>query len=45
MMSAKFASLGPIKLKITWNKGYDVIIFVHNATNKVLFYHITQIAL
>ena len=36
MMSGKLATLGPIKLKLTWNKGYDAIISVH---------HVTQISL
>ena len=36
MMSAKMAT--PVLLKITvfWNKGYDVIISVHEVTNKIL---------
>ena len=36
MMSAKMAT--PALLKITgfWNKGYDVIIYVHDVTNKIL---------
>ena len=28
MMSAKMATLGLLKIKIDWNKGYDVIIAV-----------------
>ena len=36
MMSAKLGTLGFFKLKVTWNKGYDVIIFVHDLTNKIL---------
>ena len=36
MMSGKLATLGLIKLKLTWNKGYDAIISVH---------HVTQISL
>ena len=28
MMLAKLATLGLLKLKVSWNKGYDVIIFV-----------------
>ena len=35
-MSAKMASLDLFKIKVFWNKGYDVIIFVHDVTNKVL---------
>ena len=36
MMSAKMAV--PVLFKITgfWNKGYDVIIYVHDVTNKIL---------
>ena len=34
MMSAKMASLGPLKIKISWNKGYDVIIFVYEVISK-----------
>ena len=33
MMSA---TLGLPKIKAFWNEGYDVIIFVHDVTNKVL---------
>ena len=36
MMSAKLASLGLLKIKLCWNKGYDVIISVDNVTNKIL---------
>ena len=35
-MSAKLATLGLLKIKVTWNNGYDVIIFVHDVTNKIL---------
>ena len=34
MISAKLATLGPLKIKLFRNKGYDVIISVHEATNK-----------
>ena len=37
MMSAKLAALGFLKIKVFWNKGYDVIISVHDiVTNKIL---------
>ena len=36
MMSAKIATQGLLKIKIFWNKGYDVIISVHCVTNKIL---------
>ena len=43
MMSAKMATLGLPKLRVFWNKGYDVIISVHDATSK--FYRVIQIIL
>ena len=36
MMSAKLATLDLFKLKVTWNKGYDVIVFVHDVNNNIL---------
>ena len=30
MMSVKIATLGLLKIKLFWNKGYDVIIYVHD---------------
>ena len=36
MMSAKMATLGLLKIKIFCKKGYDVIISVHDVTNKIL---------
>ena len=36
MMSAKLASLGLLKIKVFWNKGYDVIISIHDVTNQIL---------
>ena len=36
MMSAKLATLGLLKIKVFWNKGYDVMISSHNVTNKIL---------
>ena len=30
------ASVGFLQLKVFWSKGYDVIIYVHDITNKVL---------
>ena len=36
MMSAKLANLDLLKIKVTWNKGYDAITFVHDVTNKIL---------
>ena len=36
MMSAKMATPSLLKIKIFWNKGYDVIIYVYDVTNKIL---------
>ena len=36
MMSAKLATLGLLKVKVFWNKGYDVIISVCDVTKKFL---------
>ena len=32
MMSAKMATPLLLKIKVFWNKGYDVIIYVHDVT-------------
>ena len=37
MMSAKLATLGYLKTKVFWNKGYDIMIFVNDVTSKILF--------
>ena len=39
MISAKLATLVLLKLKITSNKVYDVIIFVHDVTNTISSRH------
>ena len=44
MMSAKLANLGLLKINIFWNKGYDVMIFVHDVSNKILSYDSNYIA-
>ena len=36
MISAKMSALGLLKIKVLWNRGYDVIISVHDVTNKIL---------
>ena len=36
MMSAKIAILGLLKIKVVWNKGYDVINYVYDVTNEIL---------
>ena len=35
-MSAKMSTPGFLKINVFWNKGYDVIIYVDDITNKVL---------
>ena len=36
MMSVKVTTPGLLKTKLFWNKGYDVIISVHDVNNKIL---------
>ena len=36
MMSSKLDTLGLLKIKLFWNKGYEVIISVHDVSNKIL---------
>ena len=36
MMSAKLATLGLLKIKVFWNKGYEVITSVSDVTNEIL---------
>ena len=36
MISTKLATPGLLKIKVFWSKGYDVIISVHDVTNKIL---------
>ena len=36
MMSAKLTTLGFLKIKVFWNKGYDVIFSAYDVTNKIL---------
>ena len=36
MMSAKMATLGLFKIKVFWNKGYDVITSVYEVINRNL---------
>ena len=35
MRSAKLTTLGFLKIKVFWNKGYDGIIFVHDVISKI----------
>ena len=43
MIPAKTTIPGLLKIKVFLNKGYDVIIFVHDVPAK--FYHVIQIIL
>ena len=36
MIPPKMATLGLLKTKVFWNKCYDVIIYIHDFTNKIL---------
>ena len=36
MMSAKMVTLGFLKIQVFLNKGCDIIVFVYDATNKIL---------
>ena len=36
MMPPNLVTLGLLKLKVLGKKGYDVIIFIHDVTNKIL---------
>ena len=36
IMSGKMANLGFLKIKVFENKDYDVIISLHDVTNKIL---------
>ena len=43
MISAKVATLGLLKMKVFWNKGHDIIIYVHHVPTK--FYYVAEIIL
>ena len=43
MMSARLATLGLLKIKVFLNKCYDVIIYVHEVTNKMLSFKLNYI--
>ena len=36
MMPAKMDTPDLLKTKVFWNEGYDILIFVHDLTNKIL---------
>ena len=35
-MWAKLATLSLLKIEVSWIKGYDVIAYIHDVTNKIL---------
>ena len=37
MITTEMASPGPLKIMVLLNKGYDVIISVNDATNRILW--------
>ena len=37
MIPAQLATLGVLKIKVFWNKGYDIIISAHYIRSKILF--------
>ena len=43
-ISEKLAPLSLLKIKVFRKKGYEVMIYVYDVTNK-FFYHVTQIIL
>ena len=36
MMTVKLANVGLFKIKLFWNKGYDVIVSAYDVTNETL---------
>ena len=36
MISAKMATLGLLKIKVFWNKNYDVVTSVHDVSEQIL---------
>ena len=44
MMSAKLVTLNVLEIKIFWNEDYDVIISIHDVTNKILLLDLIYIA-
>ena len=35
-MASKLATLGLLKIKVFWNKGYDIMIITHDVPHKLL---------
>ena len=44
MMLVKMATPGLLKIMVFWNKGYEVIAYVDDLTNKILSHDSTYIA-
>ena len=42
MMSANVATPGLLQIKVLWKKGFDVIISVHDVTNKNLSHYLNH---
>ena len=40
MTSAKLVALSFLKIKVVWNKNYDVMMFVYDVIKKI--FHVTQ---
>ena len=38
MISAKMATIDVLKIKVLWIKGFEVMIFVHDISNKILLH-------
>ena len=48
LMMSNMATLGLLKIKVFWNKSYDVIIYVDDITHKILscdLNHITDVVM
>ena len=45
MVSAKLVTIAILKITAFWSRGFDVKIFVHDVTNKILLFHSNYIVL
>ena len=36
MIPAKLVTLGLLKIKVFWNRGYEVIVSIYDVTNKIV---------
>ena len=43
MVFAKLVAPGPLKLRVSWNEGYDIITFVYDVINKILWRDVNHI--